>query len=468
MLSDNDKIKTGQIKFLSACPPPLTAGEYAIRARQTVNIPAEKNKEGKPTEFNKNTTSFWIGAPRFALNPEDVYSVYPPASGTGSYFYSLPHIVLNRKTLPWERTIDGSVAGQGEVKPPWMALLLLDEEEIAEHNITLQNVLLKEIFTPPQDAKKIAAPAITKEPWDNDEINRSIADEKGASRYNVIDLPKSLFKDIVPYKDELSYLVHARQVDTGNKEADNTNAKGWFSVVICNRLPQKNKSSTVYLVSLEGYDRYLSKNSVITEDSIRLVVLQHWLFEAKGPDFESLVKKLNDEAGLYRINTPVPVNNKSVQEALRYGYTALNHDFRQGQKSISWYRGPLVPANIAKPPHYTFNSGDGALRFDEDTGMFDVSYAAAWQAGRLLALENPGFAEALNNWKNTYEKDFRMDVAKQLLQQEFKDRIDFTIEDDTNSISPDGKLNFSVALHKMESDELMKNMLLEIWNQNMK
>ncbi|MGB8193416.1 MAG: hypothetical protein WCF67_15905 [Chitinophagaceae bacterium] len=467
MLSDNDKIKNGQIKFLSACPPPLTAGEYAIRAKQTVKIPDEKNKDGKPTEFNKNTTAFWIGAPRFALNPDDVYSVYPPASGTGSYFYSLPHIVLNRKTLPWERTIDGSVAGDGEIKPPWIALLLLDEDEIKEHDITLQNVLLKEIFAPPQDAKKIAAPAIAKEPWDNDEINKSVADEKGAPRYNVIDLPKDLFKDIVPYKEELPYLAHARQVDTGNKEMD-INAKGWFSVIICNRVPEKDKANSAFLVSLEGYDRYLSKNSVVTEDSIRLVVLSHWSFEAKGLDYESLVRKLNDEAGLYRINTGAPVNNAAVQQALHYGYTALNHDFRHGAKSISWYRGPLAPANIAKPPHYTFNSGDGALRFDEDTGMFDVSYAAAWQAGRLLALENPGFAEALNNWKNTYAKDFRMDVAKQLLQQEFKGRIDFTIEDDTQTISPDGKLNFSAALHKMESDDLMKNLLLEIWNQNMK
>lgn len=465
MLSDNDKIKSGQIKFLSACPPPLVAGEYAIRAKQMVEIPGNKNQEGKPTEFNKNTTTFWIGAPRFALNPEDVYCVYPPASGTGSYFYSLPHIVLNRKTLPWERTIDGSVAAPGEIKPPWLALLLFDEDEIKEHNISMQNVLLKEIFTPPQG---VAAPAINKEPWDNDEINKSIADEKGAPRYNVIDVPKNLFKDIVPYKEELTQLVHARQVDTGNKEADNANAKGWFSVVICNRLPRKDKSSSVFLVSLEGYDRYLSKDSVISEDNIRLVVLSNWSFEAKGLDFESLVKKLNDEAGLYRINPEVPVNNAFVQQALHYGYTALNHDFRHGAKSISWYRGPLVPANIAMPPHYSFNSGDGALRFDEDTGMFDVSYAAAWQAGRLLALENPGFAEALNNWKNSYAKDFRMDVAKQLLQQEFKDRIDFTIEDDTNTIAADGKLNFSLALHKMESDELMKNMLLEIWNQNMK
>jgi hypothetical protein len=468
MLSENDKIKTGQIKFLNACPPPLVAGQYAVRAKQTVKVPEEKNKDQKKTEFEKSTTEFWIGAPRFTLNTEDVYNVYPPAASAGSYFYTLPHIVLTRKTLPWERTIDGSIAGEGEVKPPWMALILLDEDEIREYDITLQNVLLKDIFQPPQGVKKIAAPVIDKEPWDKEEIDKFIADEKGAPRYNIIDLPFALFKDIVPYKEELPYLAHARQVDTGNKETDDANAKGWFSVVIGNRLPKKDKANSVFLVSLEGYDRFLREGSVAAEDSIRMVVLWHWSFEAKGLDFEALVRKLNDGAGLYRINPPQSVNNLAVQKALHYGHTALNHDFRQGPKSISWYRGPLVPVNIPKPPHYTFHAADGALRFDEDTGMFDVSYAAAWQAGRLLALENPGFAEAINNWKNSYAKDLRMDIAKKILQLEFKDRIDFTTEDDTKTIAPDGKLNFSVALHTMESDELMNNMLLEIWNQNMK
>lgn len=468
MTSENDQIKTGQIKFLSASPPPLTAGEYAIRAQQVINVPAGTNKEQKATEFNNNSTEFWIGAPRFTLSTEDVYSVYPPASSSGSYFYSLPHIVLNRKTLPWERTIDGSIAGRDEVKPPWIALLLLDEDEIREQDITLQNVLLKEIFTPVQGVNKIIGPAITPELWDEEEIAASVKDEKGAPRYTVVDLPFPLLRDIMPYTEELPYLVHARQVDTGNKEAQGANAKGWFSSAIGNRLPKKNKTNSAFLVSLEGHGAYLKENSAgSSTDRIRLVVLYHWSFEAKGPDFERLVRNLNEGAGPYRITTGTPIANEPVQRALYYGYTVLNHEFREGTKSISWYRGPLAPANISKPPNYIYEAADGALRFDAHTGMFDVSYAAAWQLGRLLALENPGFSEAINNWKNGFVKDFRMDVAKQLLKKEFTNRIDFTIEDDTNTISPEGILNFSLALHKMDSDELMKNLLLEIWNQNL-
>ena len=292
-------------------------------------------------------------------------------------------------------------------------------------------------------------------------------DENNAPRYTVIDIPLSLLRDIIPYNEELPYLAHARQVDTGNKAAEATNAKGWFSSLICNRLPAKGKTSSVFLVSLEGQGAYLQPNSPGAADSlVRMVVLYRWSFEAKGLDFEKLVNNLNDGAAPYRIVVDAPISNQAVKDALHYGYTALNQQFRQGSRSISWYRGPLVPANIAKPPNYMFSAADGALRFDAESGMFDVSYGAAWQLGRLLALENPGFSEAINNWKNGFVKDFRMDIARQLLKEEFKDSIDFSVSNDTQTITAEGKLRFSEALHKMEADELMKNLLLEIWHQN--
>lgn len=471
MVREDDKIRPGQIKFLSAAPPPMAAGEYIIRAKQVVNIPEEKNREKNATEFSKDTTTFWVGAPRFALNAgEDIYSVYPAAGSMGSYFYCLPHIVLNRKTLPWERTIDGSVAGPDQVKPPWMALLLLDEDEIRDEDITLKNVLLSEIFLPQQEAgKTIIPPGIQHGPGDAEEIETSRIDAKGAPRYSVIDLAFPLLREIVPYTEELSYLAHARQVDTGNKEAAGVNAKGWFSSVIGNRLPKENRTNTVYLVSLEGHGKWLRENSAGNPgDHIRLVVLYHWSFEAKGLNFEELVKKLNKEAGPYRIYTDKPAGRQDVADALHYGYTALNHDFRDGTKSISWYRGPLVPVNIAKPPDTMLPAADGALRYDERNGMFDVSYAAAWQLGRLLALENPGFSEAINNWKNGFARDYRLKVAKSLLEEKFKNRIDFTTEDDAPASSSKDELNFSALLQKMEGDELIKNLLLEIWHQHLK
>ena len=45
------------------------------------------------------------------------------------------------------------------------------------------------------------------------------------------------------------------------------------------------------------------------------------------------------------------------------------------------------------------DSADELLRYDRHTGMFDVSLAAAWQLGRLLALADPELSVQIANWK---------------------------------------------------------------------
>jgi hypothetical protein len=58
-----------------------------------------------------------------------------------------------------------------------------------------------------------------------------------------------------------------------------------------------------------------------------------------------------------------------------------------------------VPFNIAGEIKIPVPGPDSVTRYNPDTGMFDVTYAAAWQLGRLLALQNSNFAETLYNWK---------------------------------------------------------------------
>ncbi|NTW07509.1 MAG: hypothetical protein HGA29_06665, partial [Syntrophaceae bacterium] len=54
------------------------------------------------------------------------------------------------------------------------------------------------------------------------------------------------------------------------------------------------------------------------------------------------------------------------------------------------------------------------LHYDPDTGLFDVTYAAAWQIGRLLALQNHSFALALNRAR----KMIRQEAERQMRQKE--------------------------------------------------
>ncbi len=90
---------------------------------------------------------------------------------------------------------------------------------------------------------------------------------------------------------------------------------------------------------------------------------------------------------------------KAVVRALEQGYSGVNHTLRIGEKTVSWYRGPLVPLQLAPNDPYRFYPyADQALRYDENR-LFDVSYAAAWQLGRLLALQNRPFAQALKRYR---------------------------------------------------------------------
>ena len=66
---------------------------------------------------------------------------------------------------------------------------------------------------------------------------------------------------------------------------------------------------------------------------------------------------------------------------------------------MSFYRSPFSPLPVP-PAQVAYYSGpDAAAAYDPQTGLFDVSYAAAWQLGQLLALQSASIASALYQWK---------------------------------------------------------------------
>ena len=100
---------------------------------------------------------------------------------------------------------------------------------------------------------------------------------------------------------------------------------------------------------------------------------------------------------------------KYINHALQMGFAPINHDLRNSDTTISWYRGPLVPMSYAKSMSYTdISCADAALRYTPETGMFDASYAAAWQLGRLLALQDQAFAQALFRFRTDYQRWVRI------------------------------------------------------------
>jgi hypothetical protein len=412
------------IQFFQACLPPLFPGDYTIRVDQTV-------REIRPEKPFETELDFSVAGPRFSLNPADVYSVYPPANQPGEFGNTLPQIVFCRRTLPWERTIDGQ--DRDVQNPcPWLALLVFSPSDFGKEG------------RPPEIKTRKVGELFN--PADEDESQGPELEEADLKDYeslndlcNTIDLPADLFSKVVPAEADLPFLAHVRQVNTENKETLSFKSEGCFAVVMANRLPETTTAkagikNTVFLVSLEGFQKYLyGKPQTITAKKVRLAVLASWDFICHGKNnFKNLMNELKEG----RLNRPVSPElekqaaagdeeAKQVKEAFDLGYTALNHHIRNGEKTVSWYRGALVPLSYPKLESYTFlPSADAALRYNYQTGFLDISYAAAWQLGRLLALQNQHFAQAMYRYRNRG----RLQTKSAIKQSELKEKYRLSAE----------------------------------------
>jgi hypothetical protein len=412
--------------------PRLTAGPYTLTAKQALMLETEP---GKHVEVNlSDSKKFSVAAPRFSLDPDEIYSVYPPDGSSGAYESTVPHIVFRRKTLPWERKLLPSTPG--EPPPPWMALLLFDEDELKGHSFETR--LLSDLV------------GFQLEDWEKNPP----ADPNGNrnNRCTTLDIPRKLFQAVTPHEDELRYLAHTRGVFKDHKEDVPGIGDGWFSVILANRLPTPKvdlqpevqpKRNVAVLISLEGLSDLIKPNPAPKADQemVRLVVLKSWSFASTGPTFGKRVEALHstnngtEKKDLW-LRAPLPSAKGPVHTALKFGYAPLPHNLRQGSRTVSWYRGPLVPVpDAARTVNEIYVNADDALQYDKETGLFDVSYAAAWQLGRLLALQAPEFASALllmergyvadnlmaeaeNQFRGLFNKDPDLKRARRMLQDD--------------------------------------------------
>ncbi len=414
------KAEAEQITFYSHWLPTLAPGEYRVTA-----TPALKTKEPKKTDKPKKTEetediqlathavteTFHVGGPRYALTGSEAYSCYPAPGQIGQFYDTLPHIVFDRCTLPWERTIDG--ANPTSPHDPWLALILLTDADFTHepepHVPLIVSRTLAEALKPKEQG--VIAPSLQLDPYDAE-----------SDLCRTIDLPVGVFSAVMPRKEDLQYLAHVREVHTGNKETWSLLKEGKFSVVVCNRFPESQAMATgekdwgivntMCLVSLEGWGDYLNRKTLPPGImNCRVLVLGSWQFTCQGSGaFKSLMTRLDDKSLL----SPPPLSGNAgqasayINTAAQMGFVPVNHDLRNADKTISWYRGPLVPMSYERSMSYPdISCADAALRYHPDTGMFDASYAAAWQLGRLLTLQDQAFAQALFRFRTEYQRWIR-------------------------------------------------------------
>jgi hypothetical protein len=380
--------EAGKVQFLQHHRPGLTPGDYTIAVDQVVKIeplPARERPANTSTYIAEQ--KFSVAGERFELKPTDVQAVFPPDGNLGDHSNVFPHIILDRSTLPWER-----VAEVESAKPtvPWLALLLFDADEKPK----VQNVTLAQLKVAGAEKFQPLPLILEKGQHDNDVVT-------------VIDVPASRLKKIMPTAQELALLAHVRfriPPESNEEEKEEKSKPEEIAVVISNRLPQPGKTSFAYLVSLEKRLRNGILEGVDRDGLIRLVSLQSWSFACESPrkDFKELLRDLNKASGppatlrLPRISSA----SERLEPLLSKGYVLLPHYFRHGDRTASWFHGPFISGEYTNPKmDLPVRTADELVRYDPELSMFDVSYAAAWELGRLLALQDKDFSTNLYKWK---------------------------------------------------------------------
>ena len=419
---DQSGLPPGTIAFLDNFIPAAPPGRYTVSATHTVagGMPAKgvKPQPPVPSTSYTGTQTFIIQGSRFVLNPAEIHAVFPPTGSSGAYGHRLAHIVLNKRALPWEHPLVDV-----DRSSPWLALLVLTPDQLvtshfppltppARRDSSSAAAMPLASVLSPTDASgggaTIVGPTLVLSPWE----------DLTALSVRAIDVPAATFNSFVPDLATARLSAHVRRVDIDDKADLQMKDDGWFAMVVGDRLPTMPTSGPAvphiaHLVSLEGFEEYLGASQKPLADGsfARMISLASWSFsvEPEGASFTKLMNNLmtpaSEQGTGWLLRHPITTGSADstrsfAQRALAGGYTALPYQTRVGQETFCWYRGPLAAAPIA--PALTDRAprtSAAAMVYDPDHGVFDLSYAVAFQTGRLLALSSSGFSVSLMGWR---------------------------------------------------------------------
>lgn len=444
------------VTFIQHDVPGLPAGEFKLTVSQRLD---DKDEQPISDEPLTNSYTFAVLGDRFRLkNPAEVlYTVFPEDNGRGQYSTVLPHVVFTKSTFPWTRyptqtELEAPPTGTATEAnvPTWLSVLLFDEDDLNAHGSPSLDPVMATIGdlyrTSIYDKSTLG---------DNYSYFQNATDTSGldigdalTDPIQIVDVPLELFWKIAPTIEDLKLLAHVRKVSLVNKPtmagvSDIGEPVGTFSIVFGNRLPQTQKKTFACLVSLEGLQPFLPTdedggpppgNTFDGSRFIRLAVLTSWTFYSTGQSatFVEQLLRLNgrpdgskEDAANTNLRIVYSGANKIAGNALSMGYVPLNTGLRTGGKTVSWYRGPLIPYLISELGiTFPIDSPDQATVFDPTTGMLDESLGAAWTIGRMVALQDTTFSTALYQLKKGLTQQVINYIEEQILREKFSFLLD--------------------------------------------
>jgi hypothetical protein len=410
------------IIFYDNYEAPLPAGTYRLVLQQTVKL------EGDAPRHYYRDQNFEILAPRYSIDANEIQAYFPPNGGVADYTNTLPHLVLGTRNLPWERR-------PGKAGEPWLALLVISEQEVASGKAVFKTGTVADLVPDRPDDLRVEDAAL--KDWWHPDVNgrvlvpKFIRKEDLKTPVRLLDVDLDLFRKICPTRNDLPLLAHIRHVDIDNKVPLEMVADGEFSVLVANRFPPPG-ANTVYLISLEGWTELLDMPETTQQPAsrVRLITLGSWTFvnDKNGHDtFGGLMQQLKNNSTVFGIKLPGTSGEEYVDKALLRGYVPLDYKPVDSTPTFGWYRGPLAPQPRNRLTQTVFDRADAAMIIDTSKGILDLSYASAWELGRLLALSSPAFVKGLRLFVEGRQNadEFAKDIEEflKLHRSSFKDQI---------------------------------------------
>jgi hypothetical protein len=141
--------------------------------------------------------------------------------------------------------------------------------------------------------------------------------------------------------------------------------------------------------------------------SVGLVLLYSWQFScADLGTFAEIARHLDD--GLIGM-----VKNLGHPTVTDTGHVPLGLRDRAGALEQVWYRGPLVPLQLSRDTLGPYHVAEQARRVMPEMGAEDISYAAAFELGRLLAMADGRLAVELMRWRReAFRQSARADTLR--------------------------------------------------------
>jgi hypothetical protein len=443
-VSDPPAPPVGNMYLYDSITPPLLDGSYHFNVQTNVKV------EGNSEPLSAADSYFNIEGPRFSLSPAEVGGVFPPNNGHGDFSDTIAHVALTRRTMPWERDpllpppLDATGAVIEGINAPWLALLVFEETD--DYKV-LKNVPLQQVLPP--------------------DVYQTLAPPAGVT-CDALDVNRFLLNSIMPSVEELTLLTHVRQVNVDDRELSAGDSGGWFAVVMSNRLPNPGAKCQACLVSVEGRSDLVPQTPppsitprpiVFTVGPIegdvlrppsasgnsgtspapaathvaapniaialppegagpsrainisanflrdRLVLLYSWKFET---NFTGTFRELMQALDVGMIGKVAEVGHPPLTDTF---HVPIPLGDRAGEQETVLYRGPLVPFPLTRDSLGPYHSADQCRRATPETGTEDISYAAAFEVGRLLAASDPRLAQELMRWRReSYKQASRRDV----------------------------------------------------------